>query len=111
MHLPLPPVPLPPRKSFESPWFLGRGCRNAPAAIFAGPYHSAALTKSGALFVWGDGQDGQLGINQRCTQSSRPYLVGIRFRWLLDAMHGCCWLKSLSLSWWVGRLLRCAGPQ
>ena len=46
--------------------------------MFAGYNHVAAITQLGNVFIWGDGADGQLGINERCRQSSRPYLVRLR---------------------------------
>lgn len=52
-----------------------RASRNVATAVFCGLNHAAAITEKGSLFVWGDGEAGQLGINERCKQSSRPYLV------------------------------------
>jgi alpha-tubulin suppressor-like RCC1 family protein len=53
--------------------------KNTVVGVSAGSAHVAALTESGQVFVWGDGQDGQLGVGEGLAASTRPYLLrGLR---------------------------------
>ena len=50
-------------------------CRNAPMIVTAGSKHVAVIDMQAQLHVWGDGVDGQLGIDARMLNSVRPHLV------------------------------------
>ena len=50
-------------------------CRNAPMIVTAGSKHVAVIDMQAQLHVWGDGVDGQLGIDARMLNSVLPHLV------------------------------------
>ena len=50
--------------------------RDVPvASVAAGSYHSCAVTRDGALFVWGGGHQGQLGLGRKVEQLLAPQRV------------------------------------
>ena len=46
------------------------------AKIAAGTKFSACVTESGLVYVWGNGDMGQLGIGNRVVRSEYPSLIG-----------------------------------
>jgi alpha-tubulin suppressor-like RCC1 family protein len=44
-------------------------------AVAASEFHSAALTVDGALYTWGSGEAGQLGLGAGLTEAHTPHLV------------------------------------
>ncbi len=43
--------------------------------VAASEFHSAALTVDGALYTWGSGESGQLGLGAGLTEAHTPQLV------------------------------------
>jgi alpha-tubulin suppressor-like RCC1 family protein len=46
-----------------------------PAVVAAGWKHAAVVDLNMQAYVWGDGADGQLGVDARLKSSARPHLV------------------------------------
>lgn len=57
--------------------------------ISAGSLFSTALTESGQVFIWGNGEQGQLGLGSRVTRADIPTLLtGLKSEWALDIVCG-----------------------
>ena len=73
--------------------------------IAAGSVFSACLTDMGQVFVWGNGECGQLGIGNTLTSSQFPSLVsGLRHEFIIDLICGessvLCISQSGSIYGW-----------
>ena len=71
----------------------GLGVTCCAVQVSCGPYHSAAVTSSGALFTWGDGLCGKLGHGDQ-QSISEPRQVGT-LSMLMPCLAAC---TSTSLS-------------
>lgn len=57
--------------------------------ISSGALFSAALTESGQVFIWGNGDQGQLGLGSRVTRADIPTLLtSLKAEWVLDLVCG-----------------------
>lgn len=48
--------------------------RNLPSSLSVGKDIVASVTIENQLFIWGNGEKGEMGVGERVLQSARPYL-------------------------------------
>ena len=94
----------PPGEAEMSPKPVRSGSLSGVVALAAGYNHTVALTGRGAVWVWGDNEDGALGTaKERLERSELPMKVG------QPVPDKCSWLFSCATG--SGRNIRICGDQ